>query len=256
MKGLISCLVLISVLCLSACQTLGKDKEDPYAGMTAGELYQKAEQALAKKKYMTAIKYYEALDNHHPFSEYSERAMLDSIYANFEEGEYATTGAIAERFIRLFPRSKRVDYAYYMKGLSNFHQERGVFAKMLPMDESWRDPGSMLQSYNDFSTLVSRFPNSQYTPDARQRMIFLRNMFAQRELNVANFYMERKLYVAVNNRAAYLVENYPQSPQVEDALILMVKANRALGLQKPAEDALKLLQLNYPESRGLKRLLS
>ncbi len=132
-----------------------------------------------------------------------------------------------------------------MKGLANFQQTRGTFANFLPLDESWRDPGTQSEAYADFATLIQRFPNSQYKPNALQRMIYLRNMFAQRELNAANYYFERKMYVAAAERASFLVKNYPQAPSAQQALVVMYQANMALGLTKTANEAAAVYAATY-----------
>jgi outer membrane protein assembly factor BamD len=181
----------------------------------------------------------------YPFSDYTERSQMDLIYAYYKNEDYPSAAATAERFIHLYPRAPNVDYAYYMKGLANFQQTRGVFAKVLPLDESWRDPGTQVQAYADFTTLIERFPESRYKANALQRMIYLRNMFAQHELNVSQMHFQHKMYVAAIERAGYLVKNYPQAPSAQQALVIMYKANKALGLHQAAEDALKVYQATY-----------
>lgn len=65
----------------------------------------------------------------YPFSDYTEKSQMDLIYAYYKNEDYPAAAATAERFIHLYPRAKNVDYAYYMKGMANFQQTRGVFAK-------------------------------------------------------------------------------------------------------------------------------
>ena len=236
------------LLSLTACtKWWGKDDEDdnPYKGYTAKQLFTESQQAMAKEQYTGAIKRLEALETMYPFNDYAEQAEIDLIYAYYENGDYASTAATAEQFIHLYPRAKRVDYAYYMKGLANFQQTRGTLANVLPLDESWRDPGTQSQAYSDFATLVERFPESRYKPNALQRMIYLRNLFAQRELNTANYYYDRKMYVAAAERASYLVKNYPQAPSAKAALRVLYRSNKALGLTKAADDALVVYQATY-----------
>lgn len=230
--------------------------DDYFKKMTAKQIFNGAEEALADEDYSKAIHYYEALDSMYPFSDYSEQGLLDAIYAYYENGDVALSAATADRFIHLYPRGQHVDYAYYMKGLADFDQTRGTLSKVLPLDVSYRDPGTQLQAYSDFAILVQRYPDSPYTPDANQRMIFLRNMFAQSELNIATFYMKRKMYAAAANRSSYIVENYPQAPQTKKALVILIKADRAMGLHQAADDALQVLQTSYPHSTEFKKLVS
>ncbi len=233
---------------LSACKTWwGKEDEDnnPYKGMTAEQLNTEAQKDLRKKEYSTAIKHLEAIETMYPFSDYTEHSQMQLIYAYYKNEDYPSAAATAERFIHLYPRAKNVDYAYYMKGMANFQQTRGVFAKFLPLDESWRDPGTQTQAYSDFGILIQKFPDSKYKANALQRMIYLRNMFAQHELNVATFYFKRKMYVAAINRASYVVKNYPQAPSAKLALVVMYHANMALGFKKAADEAFAVYQATY-----------
>jgi outer membrane protein assembly factor BamD len=235
------------VLAVSACSKWGKDDEDknPYKDMSATQLYSTAQKSLKKKEYTSAAKELEAMESMYPFSDYTEQSQLDLIYAYYENEEYPSAAATAERFIHLYPRAKKVDYAYYMKGMANFQQTRGVYAKVFPMDESWRDPGTQNQAFIDFSIFIQKFPESKYKANALQRMIYLRNMFAKHELNIAHFYFKRKMYVAAVERAGYVVKNYPQAPSAQKALVIMYEGNKALGLNQAAEDALKVYEATY-----------
>ncbi len=242
-------LVILSLLfSLTACNKWwNKDDDDnnPFKGMTAKELYIDAQKSMKKQQYTAAIKRFEALETMYPFNDYAEQAEIDLIHAYYLKGDYASTAATAESFIHLYPRAKRVDYAYYMKGLANFQQTRGTLANLLPLDESWRDPGTQSQAYSDFATLVQKFPESRYKPNALQRMIYLRNLFAQRELNAAKYYYEHRKYVAAEERASYLVKTYPQAPSAKAALVIIYRTNMALGLKNAAADALAVYQATY-----------
>ncbi|HBI21822.1 MAG TPA: outer membrane protein assembly factor BamD [Legionella sp.] len=248
MKNMNRLVIIGMLLSLTACKHWwgGDDEEDnPFQGVSATQLYADSKKAMAKEEYSAAIKRLEALDTMYPFNDYAEQAQIDLIYAYYKKEDYASAAATAERFIHLYPRAKRVDYAYYMKALSNFQQTRGALANIFPMDNSWRDPGTQSQAYSDFATMVQKFPDSRYKPNALQRMIYLRNMFAQRELNAAQYFYDRKMYVAAIERAGYLVRTYPQAPSAQSALAVMYYGNKALGLNSAADDALKVYRATY-----------
>ncbi|MDI9819306.1 MULTISPECIES: outer membrane protein assembly factor BamD [unclassified Legionella] len=248
MKRIQALLLITLLLSLTACARWWDKNDDdynPYQGLSAKQLFTEGQQSLAKEQYESAAKRFEAMETMYPFSNYAERAQMNLIYAYYMKGDYASTAATAERFIHLYPRAKNVDYAYYMKGLANFQQVRGTFANALPIDESWRDPGTQSQAYSDFATLIQKFPESPYKANSLQRMIYLRNMFAQRELNTAKYYFQRKMYVAATERASFLVKNYPQAPSAQQALAIMYHANKAMGLKKAADDALAVYQATY-----------
>lgn len=235
-------LLCIFILVIAGCSKTFDDDEDikVYKGMSEAKLYESAHEKLIKKDYSTAIKRYEALDSIYPFSRYAKPAQMDLIYAYYDNGDYAQAAATSERFIHLYPRDEYVDYAYYMRAMANFSQERGTFARFISMDVSWRSPGTQLQAYQDFLAIVKRFPHSKYYPDAMQHMIYLRNQFAKHELNIARFYYDSKLYVAALNRANYVLRHYNQSPQAKKALALSEKINQKLSLHQGASDDAKV----------------
>jgi len=245
MKQLFFVSFLLITLLLSACSS-----EDPFLkelGYTEEELYQHIQKKLDKHQYDDAVESLQAMEAQYPFGKYAEKSQLDLIYAYYKQYEYEAAAATAERFIRLHPQHENADYAYYMKGLASFTEGSGLFERFMPTDLTLRDPGAARQSFADFSQMLSRFPDSQYAADARKRMIYLRNLLARYEVHVASYYFKRGAYLAAANRGRYVVENFQRTPAVPDALATMVQAYRLLGLDDLADDALVVLQENYPE---------
>lgn len=229
-----------------------QDKGDETEKWTEDKLYNEAKAELDSGSYQRAVELYEKLQARHPFGPHAQQAQLDLAYAYFKQEEGASAVAACDRYIKLYPNSEGVDYAFYLKGLANFNQgQQGLVERYLPTDPSQRDPGAAAQSFNDFSELVKRYPNSIYVEDARLRMVYLRNILAQHEVNVAKYYMRREAYVAAANRARYVVENYQQAPAMPEALTIMAKAYRILGMEDLANDALRVLELNFPNHPGL-----
>lgn len=239
---------LLIALCLLvyACGTLN-EKADEYAGWEAEKFYQEGKKALDAKNYAKAIKLYEALEARYPFGSYATQAQLDIAYAYYKNDEPESAIAAADRFIKLNPTSPHVDYAYYLKGLVNYNRGFGFLERFLPTDWSQRDPGPAQEAYDDFSELVNRFPDSRYVPDARQRMIALRNNISMHEIHVARYYLKRRAYVAAANRASQVIQNYQRTTAVPLALQIMEEAYRKLGLNELAEDAARVYALNYEQ---------
>ena len=148
--------------------------------------------------------------------------------------------------MRLHPRDPHIDYAYYLKGLTNFNRGRGFLDSWVARDMAKHDAEVMQNAYNDFATLVRRFPDSQYAGDAHQRMVFLRNKMAQKEIDVAEYYIERGTWLSAANRAREVIERYQDSIWSHRALEIMISAYRNLGLDELADDAQRVLQLNKP----------
>ncbi len=228
----------------SACSLLGPEIEKP--DIPENTLYQQAIDALKDTNFPLAVEKLELLESRYPFGQYSQQAQLELIYAYYKNDELDAAVVSADRFIRLNPLHENVDYAYYLKGLSAFEQTSGWIAKYLPIDQNQRDPGSALESFDAFATLVARHPNSQYALDANQRMIFLKNRLATHEVQVADYYMKREAYVAAANRARYVIENFQESVATPRALEIMYQAYTQLKAEDLANDARLVLSKNFP----------
>lgn len=238
---------LICLLLLSGCSKGSRDNDvvSIYQDTPEPELYQKAMAAFKEGDYSSAIKRFEAFDTLYPFSAQAKPAQLYLINAYYENGNYGMSAAAAQSYVHMYPRDNNVDYAYYMKGVANFEQPRGTFAKVFKVDSAWRDPGTQLTAYHDFETFTKRFPRSRYYSDSLKRMIFLRNQFAQKELHVAKYYLDRKRYVAALERANYVIKHYSQASQAKKALQLSAKINRILKFNQSAVDARKVIKDTY-----------
>lgn len=236
---LLICLIALLTACASAVEP-----SEAYKDETPQQIYQRGKEALQDKSYSEAIKRFEALDVQYPFDAETESAQLYLIYAYYKKDEYALTVAAADRFIRLHPTHPHIDYAYYLRGLADYYQNMGVVERFFNVDLATRDLTQMQKSYRDFDELASRFQNSVYTPSAHQYMIYLRNMMANHELQVAQYYYNRGAYVAAANRASDLVMHYQGAPSVINALKLMIKSYHQLGMTKLEQDTRLVLQYN------------
>ena len=232
------------VLCASGCR---KDK-DFQSELSAAEIYSQAKKSLDANSWNRAISAYKALQTRYPFGRYTEQSMLDLSYAYFKAGQPESALSTLDRFIRTYPAHPNVDYAYYLKGLVNYEQNLGFLEKMMPTRVRDRDQSSARDAFLDFAELLRRFPNSRYVPDARQRMIFLRNNLAAYEILVAEYYIRRKAYIAAVNRARYVLEVYPNTPETVEALVVLHKAYTVLELPQLADSTREVLELNYPDN--------
>ena len=240
----------VVVLALAAILVAGcaGNEPDRDARASAAELYKKAQRDLRIGNYGNAIFNFEEVQARYPFSEFARQAQLDLIYAYYKNREPESAVGTADQFIRENPRHPRVDYAYYLKGLVYYERTRNWLEKLFRIDLSKRAPDDARRSFNNFSLLLDRFPDSPYAEDARQRMIFLRNRLADHELHVSRFYMQRQAWLAAARRALYVVENYSGAPQNKEALEIMIQAYDKLEMTDLANDARRVLTENYPKS--------
>ena len=242
--------IALAAATLAGCASWG-EAQDPTRDWTAQRLYDAAKDRLEGEDYEKAIEYYEKLEVRYPFGPLAMQAQLDIVYAYYKSTEPASAIAAADRFIKLHPLHPNVDYAYYLKGLVTFDEDRSIMDRFFPKDRSEHDPDAALRSFRVFEELVQRFPESRYSEDSRQRMLYLKNVLAAHEVHVARYYMRRGAWLAAANRARYVVENFQGAPAVSDALVIMAKAYRRLELDDLSADVVRVLELNYPERAGL-----
>lgn len=221
-----------------------KEAADPTKNMSAAELYQKAKADLDDGDYTTAIKSYETLQSRFPYGKFAQQSMLEMAYAYYRQGEPEPAISTADRFIKQFPNNLHVDYAYYVKGLATFNGELSILNSISAQDPSERDPQAAQDSFNAFKELVTRFPDSKYSADARVRMQYLVNMLAKHELHVASYYLRRGAYIAAVNRAQNILKTYPNSPSTRPALQIMVDAYDKMGLTELRDGAKQVLAAN------------
>ncbi len=253
-KSCIAILMTAFVCLLSACGTT-TDPSEAYKGESAEQIFNNGEIALRGRSYGDAIKRFEALDVQYPFGRNTEIAQLHIIYAYYRNSDYVASEAAADRFIHIHPSSPHVDYAYFMRGIANYYQNMGVFERLFNVDYATRDLTQMKKSYNDFAELGQRFPQSIYVPAAHQYMIYLRNILANHQLEVAQFYYDRLAYMAAANRASAVVQHYQGAPAVPKALVMMAKSYRQLGMKQSQDEAIQVLQYNYPNSVYVKEAM-
>lgn len=242
-------LTLLFTLQIVACATTDEQSFED-ADKTGAALYEEAKSALSQEDYETAIQKLESLEARFPFGKYAQQAQLDMAFAYYKFEEPESAIASANRFIKLYPRHPHADYAYYLKGLVKFDQGQSMFDDITSQDPAQRDPEAATRSFQYFSELVKRYPNSKYAQDAIERMKYLRNSLARHELYAAQHYMNRRAYLAAANRAKFIIENFQTTPSTEDALLLMVDAYKKLRLDDLAADAQRVYDLNFEKKES------
>jgi outer membrane protein assembly factor BamD len=217
-------------------------------------LYQRGYDAMEGSNFAGAIQYFNALEARYPFSPETRQAQLDLIYLYYRALQPEAAIAAAEEFGRENPTHERLDYCLYMRGLVYFDQAPNIIEKLLRVDLSLRPPKDTMRSFSAFQELIRRFPNSEYLPDARQRMVYLRNRLAEYENHVADYYVRRGAYVAAINRAKYALEHYPEAPQLEKTLQLLVVAYEQLGMNDLAADSRRVLRETFGDAAATAQL--
>lgn len=257
------CTVLLLASCASdgGSATPGSLREDPLrsnaldeqrvARLNAAQLYASAREALNSSDYSTALQLYDRLDAQYPFTEFATQGRLEGIYAHYRGFSPELALSAADRFMRANPRHEHLDYVLYLRGLVNFDRGASDLLDMLDIDSSTRDPINARRAYDDFGRLVRRFPDSIYAPDARQRMVYLRERIARHEMSIARFYEKRRAWVATSRRAQDIISKYQGSAIMPEALAMLERSYTGLGLDERAAEIHDVRLASFPDDMAL-----
>jgi outer membrane protein assembly factor BamD len=236
------CFLLAAIALTGACSG-SKAKRRTY---TAEQIYDMARKDLDNGDFAGAVKLYEELESRFPFANVARQGQLDLMYAYYKDRAPESAEDQADQFIRENPAHPRVDYAYYIKGLATFEGVPNFIERWFRADLNKRPPIDARKSFQAFQTLLQRFPNTEYSADARQRMIFLRNRLADYEVAVASYYLDRGAYVGAINRCKYALENYDEAPATREALRIMADSYAKLGMPDLSANTARVLAENFP----------
>ena len=241
-------LVLLGLLALSL-QACGKwfERDDPLEVLPVDQMYQEAKSSLRGGNLGRATRYYQRLIARFPYGVYTEQAQLELAYTQYRDRKFEEASSTVNRFIKTYPAHPKIAYAFYLKALINFDRGNPLLDKIARIDGTMREQDAAVQSFNDFSEVIRRFPDTAYATDSRQRMVYLRNRLARYEINVARYYLRREAYIGAINRAKHVLELYPQSAYQGDALAVMAEGYTELGQERLAADARRVLELNAPD---------
>ncbi|MDP3811094.1 MAG: outer membrane protein assembly factor BamD [Hydrogenophaga sp.] len=242
--------VLLLALALGACSTKPVDET---AGWSPNRIYSEATEERAAGNFEKSVTLLEKLEGRAAGTPLAQQAQLDKAYTHYKAGEPPQALAAIDRFQKLHPASPAMDYALYLKGLVNFNDNLGIFGSLARQDLSERDQKAAKESFESFRELVTRFPDSRYTPDARSRMTYIVNSLAQYEVHVARYYHSRGAYVAAINRAQTALTDYTDAPALEEALFIMLRSYEALGMTQLRDDTRRVMQASYPQSEYLSK---
>jgi len=240
---------LLAAGLIAGCSSTSEDKT---ANWSPDRIYSEAREEMTGGAYDKAVPLLEKLEGRAAGTPLAQQAQLDKAYSQFKSGEKAQAIATLDRFLKLHPASPAADYALYLRGLVNFNDNLGMFSWLSRQDLSERDQKAAKDSFESFRELSTRFPDSRYAPDARQRMTYIVNALALYEVHVARYYYERGAYVAAVGRAQQAISDYQNVPATEEALYILIRSYDALGMTQLRDDATRVMNASYPESSYVK----
>ena len=242
---------------LSACSSTSTTAVSQDAQVTqdwsVDKLYAEAHEEMESRNYSRSVRLYEILRARFPNTRQAVQSRLDTAYAYYKDEQQPQALAHVEQFLKLYPNHPNTDYALYLKGLIVLNQDKSIFNKLASQDWSDRDPKANREAYQVFNELITRFPDSKYANDAREKMTRLVDALGGNEIAIARHYAKRGAYVAANNRAQKVLQNFQNTRYVEEALAIMVYSYQKMGNTQLAGDTRRVLETNFPESPYLKK---
>ena len=229
-----------------------KEKNE-FAGWSVDKLYTEGRDQMNAGDYTRSALLLEATIAQYPFSVQATQAQLELPYVYWKDESRLKALAAADRFITLNGSHPQLDYMYYLKGIINYNNNTGFIKTLLTrvVGSNASDPRAATEAFNAFKTLVTKFPESRYAPDARKRMVQLVNTLSQQQLRIAEYYYDRGAYLAAINRAQGILKNFDGTISTENALIIMMQSYDKLGMNDLRDDTRKVLLTNFPNSKGV-----
>lgn len=237
-------LLSIASAVLLGCSSL---KQDHTIGWSANQLYEAARAERDGGSYSTATSYYNKLLARFPYGALAQQSTLDLAYVHYKDGSPEEAIKLLNEFLRTYPQHPYADYALFLRGVVEYERNISLFDRLMPTSLSQTDPEALKTAFNTFAELVAKYPQSEYTEDAQARMLYIHNLLGEHTLEVGNFYLRHGTYLAAINRYKQVLEEYEQSPSAPYALAAMSRAYRELGETTLAQDAERVLQLNFAD---------
>lgn len=232
-----ACRILVAALFIVAANACSSD-EEIYVERPVVDLYNSAQDLLEKGEYKKAAKEFDEVERQHPYSPWAVQAQLMSAYAHYQANQYDDAVIALDRFIELNPANPDVPYAYYLRALSYYER----------ISDINRDQEMTEKAKRAFEDLLSRYPNTPYGKDARIKLDLTIDHLAGREMVVGRYYQRQGRYIGAANRFRTVVERYPTTTHVPEALLRLAEIYTALGLTDQANNMAAVLAYNYPDS--------
>ena len=202
------------------------------------EAYEEGMEALNSGDVLFAAKKFNEAEILFPQSEWAPNSALMAAYSYYTQDYYGDTIAELERFLRVYPLNKNLDYVYYLLGISYYEQI---------VDEK-KDLKSILKAKEFLNIVVKKFPNTEYALDAEFKLDLIADIMASKEIYIGRYYFDKKKWIPAINRFKTVIEDYDTTIYVEEALHRLVEIHYTIGLESEAEKYAKLLGYNYQSS--------
>jgi len=237
-----------STLFMSGCWWEEEDVRGPISdGLSPKSLYESAQFQIDSGAIDEAIKILDKLQAAYPASKYAIQAKLDTAYYLYKREKHDEAIIELNDFIKIYPEHFSTPYAYYLRGVISESKSKSVLDEFNITDNAQRDTSSVKNALNFYLNLIDKFPNSEYSQEARSKLTILRNVLARHELHIAIFYTKKEAHIAAINRCKFIIEKFPNTPSVPAALHLIAHNYDKINAPILAKDARRVLNASYPK---------
>ena len=202
------------------------------------ETYQEGLKSLESGDSLYAAKKFNEVEILFPYSEWAPKAALMAAYAYYEQDYYLDAITEIQRFIKIYPKHKNLDYAYYLLAVSHYEQI---------VDEK-KDLKSILNARKYFNFIIKNFPSTVYSADSEYKVDLVNEVLASKEMYVGRYYFDKKSWISAIKRFRTVIDEYETTIYAEEALHRLVEIHYIIGLEDEAKKYAKLLGYNYQSS--------
>ena len=242
---IINILILISFLLFSSCSKKEEKVEiiiDDVIETQMFESYKKGLKALEEGDALYAAKHFTDAELLFPQSEWAPKSLLMAAYSYYSQDYFADAIAELERFIKTYPQSKRLDYAYFL--LATCHYEKIIDEK--------KDLDPLIKAKETFNLVIKEYPNTDFALDAKFKLDLIDETLAGKEMYIGKYYIKKEKWIAAINRLKVIISDYDTTIYVEEALHRLVEVYYIIGLEEESKKYAKTLGYNYQSSKWYK----
>ena len=203
------------------------------------EAYSEGLKSLNEGDVIFAAKKFNEAEILFPQSEWAPKSSIMAAYAYYTQEYYLDTISELERFLKVYPNHKNLDYAYYLLAISHYEQI---------IDEK-KDLQSIVKSKYYFEYIKNNFPQTEYSIDSEYKLGLIEDILASKELYIGRYYLQKKKWIPAINRFRNIIDNYETTIYTEEALHRLVEVYYILGIKDEAKKYAKLLGYNYQSSK-------
>ncbi|WP_424098318.1 outer membrane protein assembly factor BamD [Planktomarina sp.] len=228
-------LLCFMAVAIPGCSALKNEPKIDIDTYSAKEIYDLAEDRLAKNRPQDAAKYFSEIERLYPYSEWAKRGLIMQAYSFHKDKDYENSRSAAQRYIDFFPAAEDAAYAQYILALSYYDQ----------ISEVGRDQDVTVKALQELRLLIERYPDSKYAKQSAEKFDMAFSFLAAKEMEVGRYYLQRGYYTSAVNRFRKVVQEFRTTEQTPEALYRLIECYLSLGLRGEAQSAAAILQESY-----------